>query len=102
MNLSEALAFDTEGARQAVETQEYARGLCDTTYPMVAYEVIDLLKGELRRLYAVELKAKTGMHILSCMKALVMTGLNQVEAEKLLRTDPARFTDGLIRSIEPK
>lgn len=53
MNFTEALTFDTEQARTDVEANEQNE-LCDSTYPMTAYEVIDLLHIEIRRLRKVE------------------------------------------------
>lgn len=59
MNLTESLAFDTEAAREEVEAEEDVDGNCDSHYPMLAYEIIDLLKIELARLHIMESEPTT-------------------------------------------
>lgn len=52
MNLSDALAYDTEQARKEIEANEedFKEEICDLGYAMTAFEVIDILKIEIARL----------------------------------------------------
>ena len=109
MNLSESLDFDTEAARVAVESDDsMPYGMCDTHYPLFAYEIIDLLKIEIARLHKMEevlpvltkpkskmitaamviaLREKTGEPMMFCKKALVSCNGDMGAADKWLQNN---------------